>query len=87
MPDTQAATTPEQLAGQIREALAALADPALAVPMRAYMRDRFPFLGIQTPVRPAALRPLIKVDFDQKRLSRGSVAGSGLNAAFKPCGC
>ena len=27
--------------------------------MRAYMRDRFPFLGIQTPVRRAALKPLL----------------------------
>ncbi len=64
----QTATTPEQLAGQIRDALVALADPARAVPMRAYMRDRFPFLGIQTPVRRAALRPLLRVDFDQKAL-------------------
>jgi 3-methyladenine DNA glycosylase AlkD len=68
MPVSQAATTPEQLAGQIREALAALADPARAVPMRAYMRDRFPFLGIQTPARRAALRPLLKVNFGQKLL-------------------
>jgi 3-methyladenine DNA glycosylase AlkD len=36
--------------------------------MRAYMRDRFPFLGIQTPIRRATLRPLLKVNFDQKRL-------------------
>lgn len=68
MPASQAATMPEQLVGQIRDALAALADPARAVPMRAYMRDRFPFLGIQTPVRRAALRPLFKVNFDQKSL-------------------
>lgn len=68
MPIRQAATTPEQLAGQIRDALAALADPARAAPMRAYMRDQFPFLGIQTPVRRAALRPLFKVDFDQNAL-------------------
>ena len=68
MPASQAATTPEQLVGQIRDALVALADPARAVPMRAYMRDRFPFLGIQTPVRRAELRPLFKVNFDQKSL-------------------
>ena len=67
-PVVLAATTPEQLAGQIRDALAVLADPARAVPMRAYMRDRFPFLGIQTPVRRAVLRPLLKVNFDQKLL-------------------
>ena len=36
--------------------------------MRAYMRDQFPFLGIPTPARRAALGPLLKVDFDQKRL-------------------
>jgi 3-methyladenine DNA glycosylase AlkD len=65
---SQPAMTPEQLVGQIRDALAALADPARAVPMRAYMRDRFPFFGIQTPTRRAALRPLFKVDFDQKLL-------------------
>jgi len=59
---------PEQLAAQIQHTLATLADPARAVPMRAYMRDRFPFLGIQTPIRRATLRPLLKVNFDQKRL-------------------
>jgi len=68
IPDTHAATTPEQVAGQIRDALAAFADPARAVPMRAYLRDQFPFLGIPTPARRAALKPLLKVDFDQNRL-------------------
>jgi 3-methyladenine DNA glycosylase AlkD len=68
MPASQAAMTPEQLVGQICDALTALADPARAVPMRAYMRDRFPFLGIQTPTRRAALRPLLKMNFDQKSL-------------------
>ena len=67
-PAKPVATMPEQLAGQIRDDLAVRADPARAVPMRAYMRDRFPFLGIQTPVRRAALRPLLKVDFDQELL-------------------
>ena len=59
---------PEQLATQIQHALAALADPARAIAMRAYLRDQFPFLGIPTPARRAALKPLLKVDFDQKRL-------------------
>ncbi len=68
MPIGKAATTPEQLAAQIQHTLSALADPARAVAMRAYMRDQFPFLGIQTPARRAALRPLLKADFDQKRL-------------------
>ena len=59
---------PEQLAAQIRHTLAALADPARAVAMRAYLRSQFPFLGIPTPARRAALKPLLKVDFDQNRL-------------------
>ncbi|HQU80914.1 MAG TPA: DNA alkylation repair protein [Azonexus sp.] len=59
---------PEQLAAQIQHTLAALADPARAVAMRAYLRDQFPFLGIPTPARRAALKPLLKVDFDQNRL-------------------
>ena len=59
---------PEQLAAQIQHTLAALADPARAVAMRAYLREQFPFLGIPTPARRAALKPLLKVDFDQKRL-------------------
>ncbi len=59
---------PEQLAAQIQHTLAALADPARAADMRAYLRNQFPFLGIQTPARRAALKPLLKGDFDQKRL-------------------
>ncbi len=59
---------PEQLAAQIQHTLAALADPARAVAMRAYLRGQFPFLGIPTPARRAALKPLLKVDFEQKRL-------------------
>jgi 3-methyladenine DNA glycosylase AlkD len=68
MPGSEAATTPEQLAAQIQHTLSGLADPARAVAMRAYMRDQFPFLGIPTPARRAALKPLLKADFDQKRL-------------------
>ncbi|MGV0951484.1 MAG: DNA alkylation repair protein [Azonexus sp.] len=59
---------PEQLAAQIQQTLTALADPARAVAMRAYLRGQFPFLGIPTPARRAALKPLLKVDFDQNRL-------------------
>ncbi|MGB2901805.1 MAG: DNA alkylation repair protein [Candidatus Dechloromonas phosphoritropha] len=68
MPASQAATTPEQLVAQIQHTLSALADPARAASMRAYLRDQFRFLGIPTPARRAALSPLLKVDFDQKRL-------------------
>jgi len=37
-------------------ALEPLADPVRAVPMAAYLRDQFPFLGIGTPARTAALK-------------------------------
>ncbi len=59
---------PEQFAAQIQHTLAVLANPVRAAEMRAYLRDQFPFLGIPTPARRAALKPLLKVDFDQKSL-------------------
>ncbi len=45
----------EALAGALRAALAAAADPARAEPMRAYMKSAMPFLGVPTPARRAAL--------------------------------
>lgn len=45
---------------QINQALYAVADPARAPAMRAYMRDQFDFLGIATPLRRAATRPLLR---------------------------
>jgi len=44
----------------VRGALEPLADARLAEGMRAYMRDRFEYLGIQTPVRRAVIGPLAK---------------------------
>jgi 3-methyladenine DNA glycosylase AlkD len=41
-------------------ALVPLADPAKAPAMRAYMKDMTPFLGISSPLRTAALRPVWK---------------------------
>ncbi|UGQ48527.1 DNA alkylation repair protein [Massilia endophytica] len=41
-------------------ALLPLADESRAAAMRAYMRDHFEFLGIPTPARRAAARPLLK---------------------------
>ena len=64
---------PEQLAAQIQHCLAALAEPACAAAMRAYLRDQFPFLGIPTPARRAVLKPLLKVDFEQKSLLTAAV--------------
>lgn len=44
----------------IRSALVPLADPARAPAMRAYMRDRFAFLGIPTPARRTAVKAVVK---------------------------
>lgn len=45
---------------RIREVLEPLADPARAAEMTAYMRGRFPFLGIGTPVRRKATMPILR---------------------------
>lgn len=50
---------PTQFTRSVVAALAPLADPALQPWMRAYMKDRFVFLGIKTPARRAALASLI----------------------------
>ena len=43
----------------LRDALTAVAVPTDAAPMAAYMKDRFPFLGVKTPARRRASRPMI----------------------------
>lgn len=49
-----------ELHGAVRAALAPLADARRAGEMRAYMRGRFEYLGIQTPARRAAVTPPIR---------------------------
>lgn len=44
----------------VQQALVPLADPARAEPMRAYMKGIAPYLGIATPERRKALRPLFR---------------------------
>ena len=46
-------------AADVEAALAPLADPARAAAMRAYMGNRFPFLGLPAPVRRAAVQALV----------------------------
>ena len=57
-----AKSTPEsgplQFVHAVEAALAPLVDPTRAVAMKAYMRNRFEYLGIGTPDRRAALKPL-----------------------------
>lgn len=45
---------------QMRAALVAVADPAKAAPMQAYMKSPMPNLGVQKPARVAALRPVLR---------------------------
>lgn len=56
-------------------ALAPLADAARAPAMRAYMREQFPFLGIATPVRREAIKPVIKQFKDASPAGLIAVAG------------
>lgn len=49
----------EDLVSAVRVALAAVADPAKAEPMRAYMKSAMPMLGVPRPERTAALRPVL----------------------------
>lgn len=51
---------PDTFCAEVVAALLPLADATRATGMRAYMRDRFDFLGIQTPARRAASLPLIR---------------------------
>ncbi len=54
-----------ELIADIQSRFLVLANPHAAVPMRAYMCDQFPFLGIATPARRAALN-----DFKKHALSQ-----------------
>jgi len=50
---------PQSLVAGLRDRLPALADPARAPGMRAYLRDQFPFLGLGTPERRRAVRAVL----------------------------
>jgi 3-methyladenine DNA glycosylase AlkD len=54
------AMAPAPFTRAVVAALAPLADPALQPWMRAYMKDKFVFLGIKTPARRAAVASLIR---------------------------
>jgi 3-methyladenine DNA glycosylase AlkD len=60
MPNPLSSTpSAEQFAGNLRQQLVALANPARAAPMAAYMKQRFVFFGIPTPARRAAAKALV----------------------------
>jgi 3-methyladenine DNA glycosylase AlkD len=47
------------LVAEVRAALRAAADPARAPQMQAYMKSTMPYLGVTTPARARALRPVV----------------------------
>jgi 3-methyladenine DNA glycosylase AlkD len=49
----------EEILRRLRERLTAAADPARAIPMRAYMRGKFEFLGIPGPVQKSLGRQVL----------------------------
>ncbi|MEV6925750.1 DNA alkylation repair protein [Dactylosporangium sp. NPDC051485] len=53
---------------RLRQTFGAAADPQRAAPMRAYMREQFPFLGIPSPARAALSRPLLRGPFSEADL-------------------
>jgi 3-methyladenine DNA glycosylase AlkD len=65
-----------QLAAQFIAALEPLANTAKAAPMRAYMKDQFAFLGIPTPARRAATRPVLQAAKGVDRLELLAAAGA-----------
>jgi 3-methyladenine DNA glycosylase AlkD len=61
----------DSVAQELDECLALVADPAKAVPMRAYMKDQFEFWGVPAPQRRQVSRefwPRLKAEADQPRL-------------------
>lgn len=49
----------DEVVAEIEAVLEPLANPEQAGPMAAYMRDQFSFLGIKTPERRAAVKPIM----------------------------
>ncbi len=56
--------TPQHYVELVESRLQPLADPARATPMRAYLRDQFPFLGVNTPARRHAVKTLPRLAAD-----------------------
>jgi 3-methyladenine DNA glycosylase AlkD len=53
---------------RVTQALRAHANPQLALQMKAYLRGQFEFLGIQTPTRRQACKPLLQPSTDPAQL-------------------
>ena len=58
--------TAKEYVALINEALNRIANPLRALEMKAYMRNQFEFLGIQTPARRLIFKALPKLPQDAK---------------------
>ena len=58
--------TAKEYVALIHEALDGIANPVRALEMKAYMRNQFEFLGIQTPARRSIFKTLPKLPHDAK---------------------
>jgi 3-methyladenine DNA glycosylase AlkD len=75
-----------KFAQQVRAVLAPLAEPEKAAGMRAYMKDQFAFLGVQTPQRRQATRTLIR-DFHGDPLPAARALWLELEREFQYVAC
>ena len=69
--------TPAEFVEQVEIDFELVANPIQAVPMAAYMKNQFPFLGIPQPKRKQLLKPLfalIKGKFDETWLNQAAVS-------------
>jgi hypothetical protein len=71
----------------VSSALASTADTSRAPAMRAYMRDQFDFLGVGTPQRRSACKPLLAVlNYKTSTITRMSHCATILcGYAASPC--
>jgi len=74
------------LVKDVTAVLQPLADKERAVAMAAYMQDRFPFLGIQTPSRRKAVQPLLRA-FDGDFLTAADILWHRQEREFQYTAC
>jgi 3-methyladenine DNA glycosylase AlkD len=81
---THSNTTGKPLTLRVREALAAVAEPAIAPAMQAYMKSTMPYLGVSTVPRRAALKPLFAgIDWPDSAAWQADILALWRGAAFR----
>ncbi|WP_294044914.1 DNA alkylation repair protein [Sphingomonas sp.] len=81
---TQTRPAEKPLAGRVRDALAAVAEPARAPAMQAYMKSAMPFLGVPAVPRQGALRAVFaEIDWPDIAAWQADVLTLWRQAAFR----